>query len=153
MEGPEWYAQTHGPLQPGSGAEKTVISGGGGEGGHRKVFQHPWASHGDGDLIKIPGKDDLGSRQRLLGSSKEIFSVEDSLEEDVAHPQQGGGGAAGVRLLLKCCVTGSTDLQIEYLVRNPPHGQGLGPSGHQSPSYDPFIQQYPSNYIPQSLPI
>ena len=70
VKGPEWYAYTHSPLQPWSGAENTVISGEGGEGGHRQVFQHPLAPPGDVDLITLPGTDDHGSGQRLAGGGK-----------------------------------------------------------------------------------
>ena len=64
-----------------------MISGGGGEGGHRKGFQHPCTPPGDGDLITIPGTDDLGSGKRLTSSGEELVLGKDSLEEDVAHPQ------------------------------------------------------------------
>ena len=103
-----------------------MISGVGGEGGHYQVFQHPQAPPGDGDFIKIPGTDDLGRGQQLAGGVEKCVSGEDGLKEDDAHPQQGGGGAAGVRHLFKCCGTGGTALQIEYLCGHLLHGQGPG---------------------------
>ena len=101
------------------GAEKTVISSGGGEGGNHQGFHHPWAPPGDGDLIKIPGTDDLGSRTRLAGGGEELVLGEDSLQED-------GGGAAGVQIIFKCCDTGGTALQMRYLSGHPPHGKNPG---------------------------
>ena len=98
----------HGTLQLGSGVEKTMIIGGGGEGGHHQVFQHPWAPPADCDLITIPGTDDLGIGKQLDSGGQELISGEEGLEEDVANPQQGGGAAVGVRPLFKCCGTGST---------------------------------------------
>ena len=50
---------------PSIGAEETVFSGRGGEGGHRHIFQRLWAPPGDGDLLKIPGSVDLGGGRRL----------------------------------------------------------------------------------------
>ena len=103
-----------------------MSSDGGEEGGHRKGFQHPWAPPGDGDLITIPGTDDFGSGQQLAGGGEELVSGKDGLEVDVAHPQQGGGGATGVQILFKCYGTGGTTIQIGYLGGHPPHGQGPG---------------------------
>ena len=103
-----------------------MISEGGGEGIHRKGFQNLWMPPGDGDLIKIPRTDDLGSGKRLTSSGEELVLGKDSLEEDVAHPQQGRGGATGVRILFTCYDTGGTTIQIGYLGGHPPHGQGPG---------------------------
>ena len=77
----------------------TAISGRGGEGFHCQGFQLLWASSGDGDLLQIPGVGGLCSRQRLSGGGKLIVPGKGSLEEDYVNPQQGGGGAAGVRIL------------------------------------------------------
>ena len=62
MEVPEWDSYTHSTVQPGRGTETTAISGGGGEGGHRQGFQLLWARPGDGGLLQIPGKGDIGGR-------------------------------------------------------------------------------------------
>ena len=70
VEGPEWESQTYRTVQPGCGAEETEISGGGGEGGHRQVFQRLWAPPGYGDLIQIHGAGDLGGRRRLAVSGE-----------------------------------------------------------------------------------
>ena len=99
MEGPEWDAQTHSAVQLGRGAEEMSISGGRGEGGHRQCFQRLWEPPGDSDLLQIPGMGDLGGRRRLAGGGEELFPGKGVLEEDDSHPQQGGGGATGVRLL------------------------------------------------------
>ena len=72
MEGPEWDTQVHGTVHPGSGAEETAISGGGGEGGHCQGFQRLWAPPGDGDLLQIPGADYLGGVRRLAGGGEEL---------------------------------------------------------------------------------
>ena len=49
------------------------------------------------------------------------------------HPQQGGGGAAGVRILFYGRGAGGAALWIGDLRGHPPHGQGpgggLGPGG------------------------
>ena len=66
-------------MQPGSGTETAVISGGGGEGSHRQAFQRLWAPHGDGELLQIPGVGDLGGRQQLDGSGKELVPGKGSL--------------------------------------------------------------------------
>ena len=70
----------HGTVQPGSGAEETVISGRGGEGGHHQGFQRLWAPSGDGDLFQIPGTGDLGGGRRLAGGGEEIVSGKEGLE-------------------------------------------------------------------------
>ena len=56
----------------GSGAEDTVISSGGGEGGHCQGFQRLWAPTGDGNLLQIPREGDLGNRSLLDGGGKEL---------------------------------------------------------------------------------
>ena len=70
MEGSKWDAQAHSTVQPGSGAEETLIIGGGGEGGHRQGFQHLWVPTEDGDLLQILGTGDHSGRRRLFGSSE-----------------------------------------------------------------------------------
>ena len=72
-----------------------MISGGGGEGGHRQGFQRLWTPPGYGDLLQIPGTGDIGGRQRLTGGGKELFPRKGGLEEDDVNHQQGWGGAAG----------------------------------------------------------
>ena len=71
----------------------------------REVTTRYFSTHGrppgDGGLIKIPGTDDIGSRQQLAVGGEELVLGKDGLEEDVAHPQQGGGGTAGVPLIFK----------------------------------------------------
>ena len=78
----------------------TALGGGGGGGGHLQVAQRLWASPGDGDLLLIPGVGDLGGGQRLAGGGQEFVTGEGSVEDDELNPQQGGGGAAGVRIFL-----------------------------------------------------
>ena len=86
MEVPEWDSQTHGTVQLGRGAEQSSVSSvGGGEVGHRQVFQRLWATPEDGDLIQIPGTSDIGGRQQLAGGGEELVSGKDGLEEDVVH--------------------------------------------------------------------
>ena len=65
MEVPEWDAQVHGTVHPGSGAEETAIRGGVGEGVHRQGFQSLWDLPGDDDLLQIPGAGDIGGVLRL----------------------------------------------------------------------------------------
>ena len=60
MEVPEWDAQAHVTVHPGSGAEEMEISDGGGEGGHCQGFQRLWPTPGDGYLLQISGVGDLG---------------------------------------------------------------------------------------------
>ena len=72
VEGPDWDAQTHCTVQPGSIAEETAIGSGGGEGGHRQGFQRLWAPPGDGDLLQITGTVDLGRVQRLAGGGEKL---------------------------------------------------------------------------------
>ena len=48
------------------------------------------------------------------------------MEEDVAHPQQGGGGATGVWIIFKGCGTGGTALSIGDLGGHISHRQGPG---------------------------
>ena len=86
-------------VQLGCGAEETEISGGGGEGGQLQVFQRLWAPLRDGDLLQIPGTGDLGGGRRLSDGGEELVPGKDGLEEDIVNTQQGGGGAAGVRIL------------------------------------------------------
>ena len=103
-----------------------MISGRGVEGGHYQVFQHPCTPPGDGDLITIPGTDDLGSGQRLASSGEELVSGKDGLEEDVAHPQQGGGGATGVRFFLNAMVQAVLLFRSDTWVVTPRMGKALG---------------------------
>ena len=99
MEGTELDAQTHSTLQPGHRAEETEISGGGGEGCYRQGFWRLWSPPGDGDLLQISGMVDLGGRRKLSVSGEELVLGKVGLEEDDAHPQQGGGGSAGVQIV------------------------------------------------------
>ena len=48
------------------------------------------------------------------------------MEEDVAHPQQGGSNASGVRILFKGRDTGGTALCSGDLGGHPPHGHVPG---------------------------
>ena len=57
----------YGTMSLGRGAEETVISSGGGEGGHPQGFQSLWAPPGDGDLLQIPRAGNLGNRRILAG--------------------------------------------------------------------------------------
>ena len=54
---------------------------------------------GDGYLLQISRAGDLGGGQKLAGGGEERVPGKEVLEKDVAHPQQGGIGAAGVRIL------------------------------------------------------
>ena len=80
MEVPELYAQAHGTVQSGRGAEETAISGRGGEGGNRQGFKLLWAPPGDGDLHQIPGAGDIGDRRRLDIGGEELGPGEEGLE-------------------------------------------------------------------------
>ena len=86
-------------MQTGGRAEETAISGRGGEVGHRQDFQRLWAPPGDGDLLQIPGTVDLSGRRRLAGGGDKLDADKGYFEEDGAHPQQGRGVPAGIRLL------------------------------------------------------
>ena len=99
MEGPEWDAHAHIKVNLGSVSEEAATSGGGGEGGHRQGFQRLWAPLGDGDLLQIPGADDLGDGRQLADGDEELGPGKYGVEEDFAHPRQGGIYALGVRLL------------------------------------------------------
>ena len=46
----------------------------------------------------------LGGRRQLAGSDEELVPGKGGLEGDDARPQQGGGGAAGVRIIFKAVV-------------------------------------------------
>ena len=48
------------------------------------------------------------------------------MEEDAANHQQGGGGAAGVRLLLKIRGAGGADIRIRDLGGHSLHGKFPG---------------------------
>ena len=48
------------------------------------------------------------------------------MEDDDKDPQQGGGGAVGVRIFLKNCVAGGVDIRIRDLGSHSPHGQSPG---------------------------
>ena len=80
IEGPEWDSQVHGTVHSGSGAEETVISSGGGEGGHFQGFQRLWVPPGDGDLLQILRAGDLGDNDdwpavvRNLARAKTVWS-------------------------------------------------------------------------------
>ena len=87
-------------MQKGSGEETTALGSGGGKGGNHQGIQRLWDPPGDGDLLPKPGTGDLGGGRRLAVSDKEIFPGEGGVEEDGDNPHQGGGGSAGVRLLL-----------------------------------------------------
>ena len=67
-------------MHPGSRAEETAISGGGGEGGHCQGFQRLWAPPRDGDLLRIPGAGDLGGGQQLSGCGEELGPGKEGLE-------------------------------------------------------------------------
>ena len=54
---------------------------------------------GDGEILQIPGTGDIGGRRRLSGGGEELFPGKGGLEENGTHPQKGGGGTAGVRIL------------------------------------------------------
>ena len=141
MEGPEWDALTHSTVQMGSGEEVMVIISRGGEGGHRQGFQLLWDPPGDGDLLQIPGTGDLGGRRRLDGGGKELVPGAGGMEEDDANFWQGGGGAAGVRLIFQSYGAGSADIWIGDLGGHPPHGKrpgGVsGPGGETADRADP----------------
>ena len=89
----------HKKMNLGSGVEETIISGGGGEGGHRQEFQRLWDPPGDGEPLQIPRVGDLGYGRQLAGGSKEIVPGEDGVEEDVANPKQGGSDASVFRII------------------------------------------------------
>ena len=126
MEGIEWDAQTHGTVKTGRRAEETAIIGGEGEVGHCQGFQRLWAPPGDGDLLQIPAAGDLGGKQRMAGGGEEPVLLKAGLEEDVTHPQQGGGGAAGIRIIFQGCGTGGTDIWVGDLGGHLQHVQGPG---------------------------
>ena len=113
-------------MQTGSRSEATAISSGGGEGGHRQGFQRLWAPPGDGEILRIPGTGDLGRRKRLSGGGKELVLGKGDVEEYDMNPQQGGGGAAGVRIIFKSRGAGGADLWIRDLGGHPPHGKEPG---------------------------
>ena len=73
-------AQAHGTVHPGSGAEETEISGGGGEGVHRQVFQRLWVPPGYGDLLQIPGAGDIGGRRLLAGGGEKLVPDKEGLD-------------------------------------------------------------------------
>ena len=76
----------HRTVKTGSGAEAAAFSSGGGEGGHRHVFQRLRSPPGDGDLLQIPGTVDLGGRRRLAGDGKGLVPGKGGMEEDDAYP-------------------------------------------------------------------
>ena len=80
MKVPEWDTQAHVTVHSGSGAEDTDIHSRGGEGGHRQGFQRLWAPPQDGDLLQIPGADDLGGGQQLNGGGEELVPGKEGLE-------------------------------------------------------------------------
>ena len=96
MEGPEWDAQAHGIVHPGNGAKETAISIRGGEGGLCQGFHLLWALSRYGDILQKPGGGDLGGGRRLDGCGEELVLGKEVLDQDVAHPRQGGSDAAGV---------------------------------------------------------
>ena len=89
----------HITIQTGSGAEATEINSRGGNGGHLQGFQRLWEPPGDGYILQIPGTGDLGGRRQLAGGGEELVPGEGGVEEGDANPHQGGGIAAGVRIL------------------------------------------------------
>ena len=62
-------------------------------------FQRLWEPPGNGYLLQIPETGDLSGRQQLVGGGEELFPDKGDVEEDGAHPQQGGGVPAGIPLL------------------------------------------------------
>ena len=126
MEVPEWDALTHSTVQMRSRAEATEISSGGGEGGHRRGFQRVWAPPGDGDLLQLPKVGDLGDGRRLASSGEELGLVEDGVEEDDAHSQQGGSDASGVRIVFKALIQAVLLFGAETRVVTPLPGHGPG---------------------------
>ena len=70
MEGPEWEAQAHVTVHPGSGLGETAIIGGEGEGGYLQGFQRLWVPPGDDYLLQITGAGDLGGGQQLAGGGE-----------------------------------------------------------------------------------
>ena len=119
-----------------SRAEEKAISRGGGEGGHRQEFQRLWVPPGDGDLLQIPWRGDIGGRQGMAGGGEELFPGKVGLEEDDTHPKQVGGGAAGVRIIFQGRGTCSAALWIGDLGAPTPHGQG--PGGVSGPGGDTY---------------
>ena len=99
MEGNEWDVPTHSAVQKGSGEEATDINSRRLEGGQRQGIQRLWAPPGDGNLLMIPGKGDIGGGRRLAGSGQELVPVKRCVEEDSKNPQQGGVRAEGFLLL------------------------------------------------------
>ena len=87
---------------------------------------------------------DLGSRQRLARGGDDLVPVKECLEQDITHPQQGGSGAAGVRLIFLGLSTGGTTLQSGDLGGHPPHGQG--PGGVSDPSGETADGAVPVEY-------
>ena len=77
-----------------------MLGGGGGEGVHIQGIQRLWAPPGDFDLLLIPWTGDLGSGRRLVGGGQELVMGEGDVEEDEKNLQQGGGGVAGVWILI-----------------------------------------------------
>ena len=75
------------------------------------------------DILQITGTGDIGVRRQLAGGGEELFLGKGGLEEYGTHPQQGGGGPAGVRLLFKGRGTGGASLRIGDLGGQPLHGQ------------------------------
>ena len=81
-------------------AKATAPGSGGGEGGHIQGFHSVWTPPGDGDLFQIIRAGDLSGGQRLPGGSQKPFKGTGSVAEVYKDYQQGGGGAAGVRIFL-----------------------------------------------------
>ena len=86
-------------MQTGRGVEETEISGGVGEGGCHQGFKRIWVPPREDELLQVPGIGDIGGRLRLAGGNEELVPGKGGLKEDGTHPQQGGGGPAGVRIL------------------------------------------------------
>ena len=126
MEGPGWDAQAHGTMHSGRGAKDTANSDGGGEGGQFQGFHRVWAPPGDGDLLQLPKVGDLGDGRRLASSGEELGLVEDGVEEDDAHSQQGGSDASGVRIVFKALIQAVLLFGAETRVVTPLPGHGPG---------------------------
>ena len=85
-------------------------------------------SPGNGYLLSILGKGDLGGGNLLASSSKEFVKGEIGVEEYDKNPQQGGGIAAGIWLLFKSMVQVVLFFGEETWVVTPCMGRVLGGS-------------------------
>ena len=71
------------------------------KGRHLKGVQSLWMPPLDGDLLQIPGENDLSGEWWQTGGGLEYIKVKGGVEEDDEDPHKGGGGSVGVRIFLQ----------------------------------------------------